>query len=142
VTRTVFRSSAESWDRGRTAGVRDLAIAGTALGCLGVAFVIPQAVVEGGPVVCPFRLATGLPCPGCGLARSWVALAHGDLETSLARHPFGPLLFALALAAVAAVGWRVGRRRLPFDLAAAAGSRPAVVVAGAWSGWWLLGVLA
>ena len=42
------------------------------------ATVSPEAV-EDGLVICPFRLMTGLPCPGCGLARSWVHLLHGHL---------------------------------------------------------------
>lgn len=58
--------------------------------------VLPPEVAAGGPVLCPFRLLTGLPCPGCGLTRSLVCLLHGDLATSVAFHPLGPLV-ALAL---------------------------------------------
>jgi hypothetical protein len=117
-------------------GRRDLAIAGSALACLSAAFVIPQTAIEDGPVVCPFRLATGLPCPGCGLARSWVALAHGDVETAFARHAFGPLLFVLSVAAVVAVGHRLVRGRRPANLARLAGSRGGIALAVVWCAAW------
>lgn len=32
---------------------------------------------------CPFKLATGIPCPGCGMGRATLALAHGDIMSSL-----------------------------------------------------------
>lgn len=40
----------------------------------------PTASDVGGPtVVCPFRAATGLPCPLCGSTRAIALAAHGDL---------------------------------------------------------------
>lgn len=53
------------------------------------------------PEVCAFKQATGLPCPGCGLTRSWVSALHGDLAASALHHPLGwlVLLYALAQAA-------------------------------------------
>ncbi|MCX5684342.1 MAG: DUF2752 domain-containing protein, partial [Planctomycetota bacterium] len=33
--------------------------------------------VHDGPVLCPLRLVTGIPCPACGLTRSFCALASG-----------------------------------------------------------------
>lgn len=47
--------------------------------------------------MCPFFNATGLPCPGCGLTRSFVCLGHGHLSEAFKWHPLGPLLFAGAL---------------------------------------------
>jgi hypothetical protein len=32
---------------------------------------------------CGFRVATGHPCPQCGMTRSWVYMARGDVLTSL-----------------------------------------------------------
>jgi hypothetical protein len=61
---------------------------------------VPPAWVAAGPPLCPFRLLTGLPCPGCGITRSIVSTAHGDLAAALAFHPLGPLVLA-ALIAVA-----------------------------------------
>ena len=49
------------------------------------------------PSICPFFNLTGTPCPGCGLTRSFVCLAHGHLFESLRWHPLGPFLFGGAL---------------------------------------------
>jgi hypothetical protein len=32
---------------------------------------------------CPFKLMTGVPCPGCGMGRATIALFKGDLTASL-----------------------------------------------------------
>ncbi len=70
--------------------------------------------VEHGPVVCPLRALTGLPCPGCGLTRAFVALAHGHIEDALALHLFSVPLGAVMLlaAAVAAAELVAGRTLL------------------------------
>lgn len=41
------------------------------------ALLSPHAV-EGGPVLCPFRAMTGVPCPLCGSVRAFTLLMHGD----------------------------------------------------------------
>lgn len=46
------------------------------------------------PNVCTFKNLTGLPCPGCGLARSIIAAAHGDLSMSFTYHRLGFLTLA------------------------------------------------
>jgi hypothetical protein len=66
---------------------------------------VPLSWLTSGPPFCPFKLATGLPCPGCGLTRAVVAALHGDPSTSFYFHPLGAPL-VLALVVVAAVdGW-------------------------------------
>lgn len=45
-------------------------------------------------LVCPIRHLTGIPCPGCGMTRSFMAIARGDWHLAVAEHLFGPLLFA------------------------------------------------
>ena len=135
------RSVADRAGPADRAGRRDLAIAATALPCLAVACAVPPSTIEDGPVVCPFRLATGLPCPGCGMARSWVAFGHGDLDAAVAHHPLGPALFVLEAAAVAAVAARALRRAAPVDIASLAGRRPALAVAGAWCAWWAVALV-
>jgi len=45
------------------------------------------------PSVCPFYNLTGLPCPGCGLTRSFVCLAHGQWQEALHWHPLGWVVF-------------------------------------------------
>lgn len=42
--------------------------------------------------ICPFAAVTHLPCPGCGLTRATLALAHGDLAHGIAMHPLAPVL--------------------------------------------------
>ncbi|MFN7973801.1 MAG: DUF2752 domain-containing protein [Acidobacteriota bacterium] len=44
------------------------------------------------PSSCGFRLATGLPCPSCGLTRSVCFSMHGDLRSAFRLHPMGPLV--------------------------------------------------
>jgi hypothetical protein len=54
--------------------------------------------------LCWFHAAFDVPCPLCGMTRSFAALAHGDAMAALRFHPAGPLLFAAMLAfAVGAV---------------------------------------
>jgi hypothetical protein len=48
------------------------------------------------PELCGSRVLFRIECPGCGLTRSFIALAHGDLAASLAYHRVGWLL-ALAV---------------------------------------------
>lgn len=43
--------------------------------------------------LCPFKLLTGRPCPGCGMGRAVVAAMRGNLAASFSYHPLGlPLL--------------------------------------------------
>lgn len=53
--------------------------------------------LTGGPVLCFHRLTTGLPCPGCGLTRGFVALTHGHLEAALWFNPLTPVVFGWML---------------------------------------------
>ena len=50
------------------------------------------------PELCTLKATTGLPCPGCGLTRSWVSAVHGDLAASLGHHPLGWLVLLYAAA--------------------------------------------
>ncbi len=50
------------------------------------------------PAVCTFRRIFGVDCPGCGLTRAFVAVAHGRLAAAWHYHPVGVLLFAGVLA--------------------------------------------
>jgi len=85
------------------------------------------ATTEGGlhvggarlPSLCVMRNTTGLPCPGCGLTRSWVDLARGDLRASLEHHRLGWLVMLYVAgqatrhgAWLAAPGWRPRVERL------------------------------
>jgi hypothetical protein len=49
------------------------------------------------PTLCTFRRLTGMGCPGCGLTRSFVFLAHGQLAEAFRLNPLGPVLFGVVL---------------------------------------------
>lgn len=64
-----------------------------------------------GPVLCPFRLLVGMPCPGCGLTRSFCAVSQGQIFQAFKYHLFGPLLFAVCVVAVPLVFIEAAARR-------------------------------
>lgn len=55
------------------------------------AFVLVMQLKFGG--VCPVRIFTGFPCPGCGLTRAALLLLKGDVVGSFQMHPM--LLFII-----------------------------------------------
>ena len=83
---------------------------------------------------CLFRLATGLPCPSCGMTRAFCALGHGDVAAAVHWNLASPLVCAaVAVAALLGAGqaltgrdmlgatWRATRRQaLPATLVAMA----------------------
>ncbi len=62
----------------------------------GVVFVATTSASEATsmPILCVYRLATGVPCPGCGLTRGFVAIGHGLLDVALDYNLLAPVLFA------------------------------------------------
>lgn len=83
-------------ERAPSEGRRNEWIGVMALTVILVASVIWHPHDEGGFVFCLIRRFTGLPCPGCGLTRSFCALAKGDVARSFGFHWLGPLLFVMA----------------------------------------------
>jgi hypothetical protein len=93
-----------------------------ALGCLPFAFgalagrdgdtgVLPE---------CPFRAATGLPCPFCGATRAFALAARGDEGWTSFNAPWVVLAaLAVAAGALALAGRRLPRARAPVAVAAA-----------------------
>ena len=49
------------------------------------------------PGTCFFKLTTGLPCPGCGLTRSFVHVANGNVHRAAAFNWMGPVLYILCI---------------------------------------------
>ena len=78
---------------------------------------------------CPFREATGLPCPLCGATRAFALAVRGDGDWTAYNAPW-VVVAALAVAAGALVlaGVRPPRARAPVAIAAAL-----LVVAVAWA---------
>jgi Protein of unknown function (DUF2752) len=56
---------------------------------------------------CPLRALTGIPCPTCGMTRSFVAITQGNLEAAIQYHLFGPALFLLFLTVVLSSLWEL-----------------------------------
>ncbi len=61
-----------------------------------VASVVWHPYDEGGFIICAVRRATGLPCPGCGLTRSFCAMAKGEVTRAGQFHALGPAMFTFA----------------------------------------------
>lgn len=43
---------------------------------------------------CPFKMITGIDCPGCGLTRAFLCIFLGDISAAVMYHPASPLIFA------------------------------------------------
>lgn len=50
--------------------------------------------------LCPLKMLTGFPCPGCGITKSLVYFYEGDLQKSLYYHILGPLVIAFCIATI------------------------------------------
>ena len=43
--------------------------------------------------LCPFKMATGFPCPGCGITKSFLSIYQKKWEQAFHYHLFGPFVF-------------------------------------------------
>lgn len=97
-----------------------------AISFLAGAVLVASALVRAGNfpdlIPCPFKLLTGLPCPGCGLTHAFCDISHGNLAQALMDNPFGFLFYALALACLV---WPLLVARIPSASAVLARSRVA-----------------
>jgi len=50
--------------------------------------------------LCPFKMLTGFPCPGCGITKSLIFLYKGDFLKSIYYHLFGPFTFLFCIIAI------------------------------------------
>ena len=57
----------------------------------GVVFLAPEQGISIG--ICLHRKIFGISCPGCGITRSIIAVAHGHFLAALRLHLGGPLVF-------------------------------------------------
>lgn len=50
--------------------------------------------------LCPFKMVTGFPCPGCGITKSLVYFYQGDLYRSISYHILGPFVIVFCVLAI------------------------------------------
>jgi hypothetical protein len=50
--------------------------------------------------LCPFKMLTGFPCPGCGITKSLVYFYEGDILKSLYYHILGPFVIAFCIVTI------------------------------------------
>ena len=80
-----------------------------------VAAVLAVSVLARAPAELPFTPCmfynlTGLPCPGCGMTRGFVAMGHGQLAAAWRHNALAPAAFVCCLAYL--VWFTVGLARL------------------------------
>jgi hypothetical protein len=82
-----------------------MGIAG-ALIVLAVPYVImaTNPTVETSQSLCPMKLLSGLPCPGCGITKALVFAYRGELYKSLSFHIFGFPAIAACIVAIMTLG--------------------------------------
>lgn len=93
-------TSAGGQARSRSLPRGPLLVAGACALVLLLSFLLPPGGVPTwlpGLDTCGFHAATGLPCPGCGLTRAFIALAHGQLREAWRLHPFAFPLYAVCV---------------------------------------------
>ena len=99
---------------------------------------LPQGnAIAGMPSICVFHNLTGWPCPGCGLTRSWVSMAHGHFAGAFTWHPLGPVLFLGALSYTIWSAW-IALSRPPFPVPMKLQTRFIVGLALTMLGFWAL----
>lgn len=105
------RLARDDWSRHLVARLGASILAAVVL--VAVPHAIP-AIARWTDAACLFHGLTGLPCPGCGITTSLLALASGDAQTSWAANPAGFGVAAL-LVGQAMVATIVMRRGAPTD---------------------------
>ena len=92
-----------------------------------------------GRPACSILVRTGYPCPTCGMTTSVSAMAHGKMALAARAHPFGIVLFALAIVFGAAGVVQLATGRDVLGRMRARWWWLLVVLAGVFAGWgWVL----
>lgn len=91
---------------------------------------------------CLFNSATGIPCPVCGLTRSFIYTAHGELSSAFRMHLLGPpLFFSMILSAAVVTVSLVSGHRLRYSFSPMAGRIVFWSVIGLFLGAWMMKLL-
>jgi len=96
------------------------------------------------PELCSFRRWTGVDCPGCGMTRAFISIAHGEFTKAWQYNPASFYFFVLVASQIpfrAAQLWRIRRGGEPL-LTSGWGYAPAIAFMILLLGQWLLRVLA
>lgn len=56
--------------------------------------------LENDQSLCPFKMLTGFPCPGCGITKSLVYFYQGDLYKSVSYHILGPFVIVFSVVSI------------------------------------------
>lgn len=62
--------------------------------------------------LCPMKLLTGFPCPGCGITKSMVFFYEGNVSKSFHHHLFGPITILFCLAGILLLALELLTRRV------------------------------
>ena len=87
--------STQRWFHGVTAGLLAVVFAASFLGVDRWEWLTPPGVPDECTSICLLRRATGLPCPTCGMTRSFCDIGRGEFGEALHQHPLGPLFYVL-----------------------------------------------
>ena len=71
--------------------------------------------IETDQSICPFKMITGFPCPGCGITKSLVFLYEGNFVKSIYYHLFGPLTFLFSIAAILVLSLELATKKEYFQ---------------------------
>jgi len=74
----------------------ELILSGAMTLLLIASFLVPPDGISG-LSTCGFYTGTGIPCPGCGMTRSFACISHGHFKKAWDYHPFGFLLYSIML---------------------------------------------
>ena len=92
------------------------------------------------PETCHFRRWTGRDCPGCGMTRAFISIAHGDWRAAWRFNPASWYFYPLVFSQLPFRAWQLWRYRrgLPPIFTSSWGLAPAIVLMVVVLGQWLV----
>ena len=65
--------------------------------------------------LCPLKMLSGFPCPGCGITKSLVYFYEGDLQKRLYYHILGPFVIAFCIITIAVLSAELITKKEDFN---------------------------